>query len=181
MFSSLRTSTYAFGTARKDRRGFPDLLKANKQVCVWWRARVCKRVGMHECAGRACVCGESMCVRMCAYVCVLVCVRMCACVHVHVFVCEYYVCLCVCVYTCVCVCVISYTIHKGDFITVQEGSLVLGLTTRYRCRVKSRKFYFMLDAVITNSCVLYRGWSPDPHTKCIKTSRLKLSHELIGT
>ena len=118
--------------------------------------------------------------RMCACVCVLACVRMCACVHVHVFVCEYYVCLCVCVYTCVCVCVISYTIHRGDFITVQEGSLVLGLTTRYRCRVKSRKFYFMLDAVITNSCVLYRGWSPDPHTKCIKTSRLKLAHELIG-
>ena len=90
---------------------------------------VCKRVGMHESAGRACVC-------VCVRVCVLACVRMCACVHVHVFVCEY-VCLCVCV----CVCVISYTIHRGDFITVQEGSLVLGLTTRYRCRVKSRKFY----------------------------------------
>ena len=88
--------------------------------------------------------------RMCACVCVLACVRMCACVHVHVFVCEY-------VSMCVCVCVILYTIHRGDFITVQEGSLVLGLTTRYRCRVKSRKFYFMLDAVITNSCVLYRG------------------------
>ena len=40
----------------------------------------------------------------------------------------------------------------------------------------------MLDAVITNSCVLYRGWSPDPHTaKCIKTYHLKLAHELIGT
>ena len=137
---------------------------------------VCKRVGMHECAGRACVCGESsvcVCVHMC------VCLRVCVCVHVYMCMCSCVSIMCVCV--CVCVCVISYTIHRGDFITVQEGSLVLGLTTRYRCTVKSRKFYFMLDAVITNSCVLYRGWSPDPHTKCIKTSRLKLSHELIGT
>lgn len=76
--------------------------------------------------------------------------------------------------------IISYNTHMGG---VDRGDQLRGY---YRCRVKSRKFYkyifyFLLDVAITNSYVLYHGWSPRPHTvKCIKTFRLKLAHELIG-
>ena len=71
--------------------------------------------------------------------------------------------------------IIRYNKYMGG---VERGDQLWGY---YRCRVKSRKFYkyifyFLLDVAITNTYVLYNGWSPRPQAvKC-----MKLAHELIG-
>ena len=79
---------YSSGTTRRDRRGFPDILKQAelKTKCMF----VC-----------ACVC---VCTCVCVGVCTCVSAFVCACTHVCVCAC---VCVCICVYVCmhVCVCV----------------------------------------------------------------------------
>lgn len=73
----------------------------------------------------------------------------------------------------------SYNMHMGG---VDKGDQKRGY---YRCRVKSRKFYkyvfyFLLDVAITNSYILYQGWSGSTKIS-IKKYRIKLAKEIIGS